>query len=207
MAAPDVPDPLLTLKQAAARLSVHPTTLRRWADQGSIAVIITPGGHRRFPQSAVEAMATHAGPPRRRPATWAEQALTHTRADLAAHRDAQWLAKLDDREREEKRLMGQRVMGLMMQYLAAGAGEEDAILAEAHTLGQAYAEGAREAGLDLTDALHATMFFRDHIVESAVMLPEAARAHPEGNRRLLRRINTFLNTIQLAVAEAYRAAS
>ncbi len=199
------PDPLLTLKQAAARLCVHPTTLRRWADQGAIAVIITPGGHRRFPRSAVERMATHRREGRREQ-TWAEQALTHTRADIAAHREAAWLSKMDERDREEKRILGRRVMGLMMQYLSVEEDEGADILAEAHDLGCVYAESARQAGLDLTDALHATMFFRDHIVESAVMLPESAQARPEGNRRLLRRLNTFLNTIQLAVAEAYRTA-
>ena len=59
--------------------------------------------------------------------------------------------------------------------------------------------------MSLSVALHATMFFRDNIVESAIMLPEAARARTTANRRLLRRINTFLNTIQLAVTEAYEA--
>ncbi|RMF60532.1 MAG: DNA-binding protein, partial [Bacteroidetes bacterium] len=49
----------------------------------------------------------------------------------------------------------------------------------------------------------ATMFFRDQIVESAIMLPETTRGRTTTNRRLLRRINTFLNTIQLAITEAY----
>ena len=38
----------LTLSEAAEQLGVHPTTLRRWADNGDIPVSVTPGGHRRF---------------------------------------------------------------------------------------------------------------------------------------------------------------
>ena len=35
---------LLTLSDAAALLGVHPATLRRWADQGDVLVMVTPGG-------------------------------------------------------------------------------------------------------------------------------------------------------------------
>ena len=38
----------LTLKDAAAVLDVHPRTLRRWADDGAVAFMLTPGRHRRF---------------------------------------------------------------------------------------------------------------------------------------------------------------
>ena len=42
----------LTLSQAAQELGVHLTTLRRWADNGDIPVMLTPGGHRRFARHA-----------------------------------------------------------------------------------------------------------------------------------------------------------
>ncbi|MCB9434622.1 MAG: helix-turn-helix domain-containing protein, partial [Ardenticatenaceae bacterium] len=45
----------LPLKQAASLLDVHPTTLRRWADSGDIPVLLTPGGHRRFALSDIQA--------------------------------------------------------------------------------------------------------------------------------------------------------
>ena len=38
----------LSLSQAAEMLGVHSTTLRRWADNGKITFMLTPGGHRRF---------------------------------------------------------------------------------------------------------------------------------------------------------------
>ena len=43
----------LTLTQAAKRLNVHPTTLRRWTNNGEIPFMLTPGGHRRFAESAL----------------------------------------------------------------------------------------------------------------------------------------------------------
>lgn len=209
MPKPSAPkDPLLTLKQASERLSVHPTTLRRWADQGSIPVVITPGGHRRFPRSAVERMREQRIGPAERKDTGealAERALSHTRAEIAEHRDERWLAELNEREREEKRLLGQRVMGLMMQFISMEDDDGDDLLEEARSLGRVYAESAMQTGMSLSEALQATMFFRDNIVESAIMLPETARARTTANRRLLRRINTFLNAIQLAITEAYEA--
>ena len=48
---PDKPDEdsaWLTLSQAARFLDVHPTTLRRWANNGDLPAMVTPGGHRRF---------------------------------------------------------------------------------------------------------------------------------------------------------------
>jgi excisionase family DNA binding protein len=45
---------LLTVTKAAKRLGVHPNTLRTWADQGLIATIRLPSGHRRFEWTEVE---------------------------------------------------------------------------------------------------------------------------------------------------------
>jgi len=47
------------------------------------------------------------------------------------------------------------------------------------------------------------LFFRDTLVEVAIHLPEVAHVRPEANTRLLRRINTLLNVVQLAMADVY----
>lgn len=41
-------DQLLTPSEAAVLLSVSPTTIRLWAQNGRISFVKTPGGHRRF---------------------------------------------------------------------------------------------------------------------------------------------------------------
>lgn len=48
-------DRLLTLQEATAMLGVHDDTVRRWGDAGTLPMVLTPGGHRRFPLSGVQA--------------------------------------------------------------------------------------------------------------------------------------------------------
>jgi len=52
------PDPLLTTGEAAAVLEVAPQTVARWADadDGSLPCTRTPGGHRRFRATTVQAL-------------------------------------------------------------------------------------------------------------------------------------------------------
>jgi hypothetical protein len=59
----------------------------------------------------------------------------------------------------------------------------------------------------LTDTLQASIMFRDAMIETALQLPENLHIRPENNLRLMRRINTILNTVHLAIAEVYDAAN
>lgn len=198
-------DEWLTLNQAAQRLGVHPTTLRRWADSGEIPVLLTPGGHRRFSTADLDRFAEE----HRRLRTisgleqiWADQALDRARQELEVHQDEHWLAAFDEVERERKRALGRRLMGIVLQYVSLSEGGDD-LLAEARAIGDEHAVNALELDLALTDALEAALFFRDALVEVAIQLPETAHLRPEINTRLLRRINTVLNVVQLAIAERY----
>ncbi|WP_433444528.1 helix-turn-helix domain-containing protein [Nonomuraea sp. CA-141351] len=40
--------------EVAALMRVDPKTVTRWAQKGRISSILTPGGHRRIPSSAVQ---------------------------------------------------------------------------------------------------------------------------------------------------------
>lgn len=44
--------------EAAKMLRVSPKTVSRWAKQGRLPHVVTLGGHRRFPQQAIERLAT-----------------------------------------------------------------------------------------------------------------------------------------------------
>lgn len=195
----------LSLKQAADRLGVHITTLRRWADNGEIPVMLTPGSHRRFAISDIDQFAEE----RRRlrmvsglEQIWAERALIQARHEIVTHQSDHWLAVFSEEERERKRQIGRKLMGLTLKYISLGEGGED-ILEEARAIGREHAETAIQLGLPLVEAIQAALFFRDTMVEVAVQLPEIAHVRPEANMRLLRRINTLLNTVQLAIAAAY----
>jgi excisionase family DNA binding protein len=45
---------LLTPAEVAARFRVDPKTVTRWAQNGKLSSVRTPGGHRRFSESEVD---------------------------------------------------------------------------------------------------------------------------------------------------------
>lgn len=198
-------DHWLNLNQAAKQLGVHPTTLRRWADTGEIAVMVTPGGHRRFAVDEIERftrerlkLRTVGGLEQ----IWAQQAMTQTRQELVSRRDTPWMALFDENDREHKRQLGRRLMGVMLQYVSLQAGGED-LLDEACAIGREHARHALTVGMPLVNAMQIVLFFRDTLIDTALQLPEVANVRPEANTRLLRRMTNLLNAVELAVAEVY----
>lgn len=195
----------LGLKNASEFLGVHPTTLRRWADAGDLPVLLTPGGHRRFALGDLERFADD----RRRLKTmqglekiWSDQAMSQARQKLHTQQHEHWLAAFDPADRERKRALGRRLMGVLLRYISApdDGGE---LLGEAREIGRAHGENARSLGMPLVEAMQALLFFRDTVVEVALDLPSLAHVRPEANLALLRRITAALNVVQLAVAEIY----
>jgi hypothetical protein len=169
--------------------------------------MLTPGGHRRFAASDLDLFAEErrSGSSGNIEQIWVNEALTQTRQEIVVHREEQWLATADDASRQRHRMLGQQLMGLTMRYLSADNGES--LLGEARQIGRQYAEIALEMNLPLTEALKASIFFRDTLVETALHLPENVHVRPDVSRRLLNRINTLLNTVHLAIAEVYDAAN
>jgi hypothetical protein len=98
--------------------------------------------------------------------------------------------------------MGRRLMGLLLRYVSA-AGSPESIEAEVRALGADYGQQSRAAGLSLSLAMEATLFFRDALFDSALHSTEAATLSPSHATRLLRRLNRFMNLVQLAIAETY----
>lgn len=195
----------LSLAAASKLLGVHATTLRRWADAGAIPVYVTPGGHRRFARSDLDALvARQPLSTRALGSVWAIRALVQTRSELAAApaNTHAWLARIDEDERAAWRQVGQQLMGVVLHYLN-NPHENDELLLEARRIGAEYAGLAQRAGLPLTAALEAALFFRDSLVESAMQL--SAEAHPrlDERARLLRRISRVANEVHLAVAAGY----
>jgi excisionase family DNA binding protein len=56
----------MTLGQAAKYLGVAQSTIRKWSDQGRLPAFYTPGGHRRYRRSDLEAYLERSGPGGRR---------------------------------------------------------------------------------------------------------------------------------------------
>ncbi len=193
----------LSLSAASKLLGVHSTTLRRWADAGAVPVYITPGGHRRFARQDIEALAArHSLSSQALGTAWAAKAIAHTRSDLAVQGRPRWMASIDDSERAAWRRLGQQLMGVVLHYINSSRDDEE-LLAEARRIGGEYAQYARRAGMPLTVALEAALFFRDSLVDAAMGLPDDTQLRPRESARLLRRISRVANEVHLAVAAGF----
>ncbi len=202
-------DNWLALKDAAALLSVHPGTLRRWADKGAISYMLTPGGHRRFSESDIKQFLQEqrrAQQPVPMAQVWAEQAMTRTRQGIDSQRHKPWMETMDADHREIHRRLGRRLMGLTLQYISCEE-ENGSLLAEAQSIGYEYGRIDQAIGMALPDALAASMFFRDELIEVALQMPDTTSIRQQDNLRLMRRINHLLNTVHLAIAEVFDAAN
>ena len=198
----------LTLGEAADRLNVHRTTLRRWADEGQIPFMLTPGGHRRFAASDVDQLSSRRhstkrmGPVER---MWANQAMEKVRRQLSDSQDQRWVGQHDGDARSRGRDLGQQLMALVLRYLTTDE-SGDELTEQAHELGHRYGRHALELMMSLSQALQVSMYFRDALVTAAIELPENVRIPQSSQTRLLGRINRILNTVQLGVAQAYEKA-
>ena len=206
---------LLSVRQAADLLGVHVDTIRRWTDEGRLPETRTPGGHRRIPREAAEALreAERKGntprplaaglPDTENPAdrAWAQHAVVHTRYELTA-RPSDWSDSLTDDDRQQSRENGQRLMGLLLQYVS-GTANEDTLWPEVGRLTRNYARKLKARGVPYADALRATHFFRDVLSESTAYYPHLHEQPVTDQVALVRKVNTFTNEVQLAIADAY----
>jgi excisionase family DNA binding protein len=196
----------LTLSEAAEMLGVHPTTLRRWADNGAVPVKVTPGGHRRFLRVELRShLESKQGLSRADDHTgrvWEDFALIETRQRLVQKPEPHWLTAFDLRHREEKRELGRRLMSLIMQHVSA-PDESHQLLVEAKSIAARYAQNCRAAGLSAAEGLEATTFFRDTMTEVALQMPEVAELDGDAQMRLLRKLNQVFNVVQVGFIEFY----
>ena len=211
---------LLSVSAVADLLGVHVDTVRRWTGEGKLPEVRTPGGHRRIPREAVDRLLGGAGtgspsaeaaggaalPDAGDPAdqTWAQHAIVHTRHEAQTRPRGAWSDALTDADRERSRENGQRLMGLLLQHIAGT--RSDGLWNEVGRLARVYAKQMRARGLSQSEALRATLFFRDALTESTAYYPHLDERPAGAQLALLRKVNEFMNEVQLAVVGAYEAA-
>jgi excisionase family DNA binding protein len=205
-------DEWLSLSAAAAMLGVHPSTLRTWADRGDLPTHRTPGRHRRFRRSDIEAWAAARNEAReaRPPAgqVIVQHALGRTRMQMAEGRlnSTPWYQQLDEARKREFRDVGRRLLSVLMRYL----GEEDdptPLVAEGRAIGCEYERLGHAAGLSLTEKVNSFLYFRDFLYDSVLDVYQASgqRAAREW-AAMHRRIAGFTNAVLLALVEAHEKA-
>lgn len=206
MPPPSNTDHLLSLSEAAELLGVHPATLRRWSDQGDVLVMMTPGGHRRFPTAEIDRLrgvTGGAGSPASASDHLVQSAINSAREEISHGPPGDWHSRFDAATRERHRELGMRIMEVLRGYLKAEPEGEQELLSEARDIATQYAGIASAMGLDRTDVLTAILFFRDHIVESAFSLPELSNLDEARHHAFLRRVNKFLNDVLLRVTDEF----
>src|SRR5256885_10187182 len=160
----------LSLEAAAKRLSVHPATLREWADRGQIRTSRTPGGHRRFSEADVAELGAHAKPDL---SLLMHATVGHARIATSGGRLAteSWYSRFDEVAKIRQRELGMQLVQMLVSFL--GDADRD-WSAEIRQLGARYAELARGAGLSLGDAMRAFHLF-EGIVRSSMIKIIAAK--------------------------------
>lgn len=206
MQSPVFDQPWLNLNEAARYLGIHFTTLRRWADQGDIPCLRTPGGHRRFAREDLDSF-LHS---RRSLVAMlpvnglAARVVDYTRTEIqteAAGRE-HWYARFDEKWRAYFRMTGQRFMGLMMQFVTRQVGGE-VFVEEGLRLATEYGQSCLQAGLTVGETVQAFIFFRRSIADSIHEAQAMAGVMDADSRRLVERMTSFLDRMLVATVEGY----
>ena len=162
----------LSLSKVALILGVHPSTVRNWSDQGVLPVHRTKGGHRRYLRSEIdlwlESQRTDGSGEAH---LVAQNALKNTRFQISEGRlkEEDWYNKLDEEARLQYRMSGRSLLQGLINYLTS---DGRAAISEAEALGYEYASRGRRCGLNLVEATHAFLFFRNVLMESMLSVYE-----------------------------------
>ena len=185
---------LLTIRQAAELLGVHPLTLRNWSEKGALPCLRTPGGHRRYrPQDLQRMLAT----PQENPATAVaivqlvrravSAAVTAPRRGASATALSAMRAELTGSQRHSLAEIGRELLTLLIQYAVpqapAARGEaapSGTLLRRGRQLGRSYGKAARRLGLSPSAVVATFSFFQETVV--AALAECEALDYPRLNR-------------------------
>lgn len=145
-------------------LGISPSTLRRWADDGTVRTFVTPGGHRRFSRAAVQSLlpgTRHASVPAMLQGESRAQMSRVYRRELG--RDAAdelgWSETIGPEDRARFRQDGRRIVYAALGALeASDADERERRIEEAAAASAEYGRAA--AGLRLPVSVTVATYLR-----------------------------------------------
>jgi hypothetical protein len=208
----DPDDPWLALGAASRLVGVGPDTLRRWADSGKVQSFTTPGGHRRFLRSSLEAMVN--APRRHRygvdrlvGSAGTISGDVHRRVRRGETADQPWQARLSAEQRDEFRSWGQRTFQLVLDYVSARRrSERDLLLAEAEKMGALYGKEASRAGMPLAEAVEAFLYYRSPVLEAIAAHLRRRSADISDVTAAHREATAAIDQVLVALVSSHRAA-
>ena len=192
-------------------LGVDPDTLRRWADNGKVEVFTTPGGHRRFLRTSIEAMIPRSRAARRTslsamgeaPDRVSSEFRKRVRTELS---DQDWRARFDENSlrwfRERGMRMSDLLLGSMDTDRRAG---RDQLLTQAEQLGREYGAEARRAGLSLGEATQAFLFFRARFMAEIAQVARRRSLETTQAATLFTEADRALDRVILAIIAGHQA--
>jgi excisionase family DNA binding protein len=202
----------LTLGEASRILGVDPDTLRRWADNGKVDVLKTPGGHRRFLRASIEGMLPRPRQPARQsltamgepPDRIAAEFLKRVRSDMA---DQDWHRNFDEASLRWFRERGMRMSDLLIGYIdAVRRPGRDEYLKQAASLGREYGVEAKRRALSLGEATQAFLFFRARFLAEIANVARRRALEARQAAALFEEADRALDTVILALIDGHRAA-
>lgn len=165
----------ISLREAADMLGMHPATVRLWADRNELPSRRTNGGHRRFRRGDIEARLRQDTEPKPNPAAQLliQSVLGRVRFAFTdgTLNTLAWYEHFDENAREGYRLLGRRVLELLLRAINDGT-HTDELRSEAVQLGTEYGTITRNSYVPVADAVRAFLYFRTLIDESVLQLAE-----------------------------------
>jgi excisionase family DNA binding protein len=208
----DPDDPWLALGAASRLVGVGPDTLRRWADSGKVQSYQTPGGHRRFLRSSLEAMINQPrrhryGVERLADSTQTMAGELHRRMQRAGYSGQPWQARLSAEQRDEFRRWGQRTFSLVIEYVAAAKkAERQLLLEDAERMGALYGSEASKAGLSLAETVEAFLFFRSPVLDAITGHLRRRSADVSDVTSAFHEANAAIDSVLVALVSSHRDA-
>jgi excisionase family DNA binding protein len=194
----------LALTQASKMLGIHPTTLRDWVDEGVIASFHTPGGHRRFAESDIQAFiaTSKIGKPHCSIPVATKRTLAQMHAKLKTTDAKPLLAAFNTKERIRHRELGRQLTAILVQHLTPNT-HHDADSQNIREIGVQYSRECRAQRLPLTEAMRIFLFFSRAVTEAAVESPRLTGLPRQEILRVLKQFHEVLDAIHIAIIESY----
>jgi len=206
----DPDDPWLPLGVASRLVGVGHDTLRRWADSGKVQSYQTPGGHRRFLRSSLEAMVNSPRRPRYGVERLPDSRRTmagdlHRRMERTGYAGQPWQARLSADQRADFRRWGQRTFDLVIEYVAAGRkAERQLLIGEAEKMGALYGAEASRAGLTLAETVEAFLFFRSPVLDAIIGQLRRRAAEVSEVTAAFHEANAAIDSVLVALMSSHR---
>ncbi len=156
----------VTLGEASRLLGIAPGTLRRWADEGRVAVFTTPGGHRRFSKAALRSLlpSERSSRPQLARLGASPERIARAYRPGRSHPDrvvSPGLEALADLDRHAFRERGRQLLGLLLDHLDARDDDSRALkLQEAARLAAEDGRAAAALGASMSEAVQGFLQFR-----------------------------------------------